>query len=282
MGRTNAMARYREMGYELQQLRENAGLSGADLAQRMGWSHAKIGRVELGQSEISIVDMIEYLGHCEIYRAQALDLLAKCRDAEACSHGYWFTPGLPDGTYSLIYHETTAATSTCYEPQTIPGLLQTESYIRAITAERWPEWDLDFAVRVRMERQEILHRRRPGQFTFFISEQALRLRVGAAVMEEQLLALTLLDALPHVTIRVVPALATFGGTFRLFTFAQHRPLVYLDANVVGGFFLEDKDYVAAYTALTSTIADSALDEERSREFMAGLAYDHDRVEEKQL
>jgi hypothetical protein len=171
----------------------------------------------------------------------------------------------------------------------ILGLLQTESYIRAMTAERYPDRDADLAVRIRLQRQEVLHRPyTPAQFTFFVSEHALRTTVGdPAVMQEQLLALTLLDTLPHLTIRVLPALATFGGAFLLFEFAKHNPLVYLDA-YVGGLFLEDKEYVDTYHDLIPVLADAALDEGQSRECIAALAYGHDRgsthnhVEEEHL
>jgi uncharacterized protein DUF5753 len=108
-----------------------------------------------------------------------------------------------------------------------------------------------------------------------------------AIMHEQLLALTLMDGLPHVSIRVVPASADFGGAFRLFQFTQHKPLVYLSGQIAG-LFLEDPEFVDPYRALLPVIADAALDKGQSREFVAGLAdeYDRgsarDRVEEEQL
>jgi hypothetical protein len=119
------------------------------------------------------------------------------------------------------------------------------------------------------------------------------MRVGhPAIMHEQLLSLLLLDGLPHVIIRVVPAKAgaqaTFGGAFRLFEYANHPPLVYLDG-AFAGLFLEDAEYVRNYRTLIPAIADIALDERQSRECLATIAGDHDReginvdhLEEKQL
>ena len=39
--------------------REAAGLSGAQLAHRVGWSPSKISRMESGQREISVIDLIQ-------------------------------------------------------------------------------------------------------------------------------------------------------------------------------------------------------------------------------
>jgi transcriptional regulator with XRE-family HTH domain len=290
MARTHAPACYRELGAELRKRREAAGLTGTELAENVGWTQTKISRIERGYLSVGTVDLLIYLAFCEVYRGQALDLLAMCRAAES-AHGYWLSshePGLEDSLCSLIYHESTANTSVSYEPETIPGLLQTENYIRAMHARRWPDDDADLAVRIRMQRQQVLHRPRPSRFTFFVNENALRLEVGdTTVLHEQMLALTLLDSLPHVTIRMVPASVTVGGAFRLFTFAAHEPLVYLDT-YSGGMFLEDKEYVDPYRELIPALAHVALDEGQSREFVATLAYDYDRgsaydrVEEEQV
>jgi transcriptional regulator with XRE-family HTH domain len=290
MGRIRAAARYRELGDKLRWRREQAGVSGAEMAEYTGWSVSKISRIELGRLELDSTDVVHYLGGCGIYRGQALDLLAEFRDAER-NHDYWLRghePGLHDTGRLLIHYERTARESISYEPQVIPGLLQIENYIRALLSERWPEEDIDFNVRLRMDRQQILHRRNPARFTFFISEQALRLVVGGgAVMQEQMLALTLIDALPHMSVRVVPQLATFGGAFRLFEFTEFAPLVYLDAYLTG-LFIEDKKYVGSYRDLIPVIMDAALSEGESRAYVANLASEYDRgsacagVEEEQL
>jgi hypothetical protein len=171
--------------------------------------------------------------------------------------------------------------------------LQTEGYIRALTAERWPHRDVEFSVEIRRDRQRILHRPSAARFMFFVHENALRMRVGhPAIMQEQLLSLLLLDGLPQVAVRVVPATAgaqaTFGGAFRVFEYANHPSLVYLDGPFAG-LFLEDAEYVAGYRRLIPAIADIALNERQSRECLATIASDHDRegtdlehVEEKQL
>jgi hypothetical protein len=285
---TFARASYRELGAELRKRREAAGLTCADLATRTGWSTAKVSRMEIGWHEISVVDLVYFVGMCGVYRAQAMDLIAMCRDAER-KLGYWLSPHeqwLEDSLGSLIYHESTANISTTYEPQLVPGLLQTEDYARArIAAEHWrsPE-DVESCVRIRMDRQRVLYPSRPAQFIFILHEQALHHTVGSApIMHEQLLNLVLLTLLEHVTVRVVPSSAgepwSFGGPFRLFEYTEHRPLVYLDAHA-SGLFLEDKDFVEPYRTLVPAFSEVALDEGQSRQLIAtrASAYDDQRSE----
>lgn len=281
MGRTNATACYRELGAELKKRRKAAGITARQVAEYTGWHHMKVSRIETGRSAIGPVDVIHYLGACGVYRAQALDLLALCRQAE--SHpGYWLRPaGLDSAFTSLIYHESTAIRSTSYEPQLIPGLLQTPAYarVRISTGPQTPG-EVDTLVKIRSDRQAILYRPCPARFVFYVHEQALRLVVGSpAIMHEQLLHIVLVAALDHVTLRIVPAEAgersVFGGPFRLLEYRDHAPLIYLD-NIRSGLFLEDRNYVDDYRHLLPNLAAVALDEGQSRKFTAELADALDR------
>jgi transcriptional regulator with XRE-family HTH domain len=279
MGRNHASACYRELGAELRKKREAAGLAGEQVARVTGWQRSKVTRVEHGQVEISLVDAIHYLAACRIFLTEAREVLNLCRDAVR-KLGYWLSPygeWLEDNLNSLIFHESTANRSISYEPMVIPGLLQTGQYARLLI-ERGPGVSreyVDATVRLREERQRILHRPQPGRFTFFIQEQALRLQVGSkAIRHEQLLKLVLMAALPNVSLRVLPATAgeraLFGGSFRLFEYRDHKPLVYL-SNATSALFLEDEAFVGDYRRLVPEIASVALPEAKSRAFIAELA-----------
>lgn len=279
MGRTNATACYRELGAQLKKRRDIAGLTGDDISRATGWHRSKVTRIEKGQTEISVVDAIHYLGGCKIFAAEAKDLLNLCTEAQR-GMGYWLsthTGWLLDSLSSLVYHESTANCSVSYEPMVIPGLLQTRRYARQRIA-RTPGFsaeDIEAAVRVREERQQILHRPSPGRFVFYLHEHALRLRVGSpAIMHEQLLKLVLLAAVPNVTVRVLPASAEeramFGGPFRLLEYREHNPLAYLD-HARFGLFLERREFVANYRQLVPRISSVALGAAESRAFIADLA-----------
>jgi len=242
--------------------------------------------------------VILYLGACGIFRVDAQDELRLCRIAEY-NQGYWLSPRgewLETSLASLIYHESTADRTIWYEPFAIPGLLQTPAYAHAKIVRHAADSSrsVDEALRIRMERKAILHRRRPAEFVFFVHEQALRTQVGgAAVMHEQLLHLVLMAALGHVILRIIPAAAGaqsgFGGPFQLFEYRKHRPLLYLDGFLTG-MFIEDGDIVGDhYRHLLPELKAIALHEGESRAFAAMLADEYDRgsppddhVEEEQL
>lgn len=229
MAQDEALACRRELGAELRKRREAAGLTGLELAHQVGWSPSRVSRVESGHLGLSEVDLIHYLAFCGVYPRDHGELLAMCRQAER-KLGYWLSPhgqGLEDSVRSLIFHEATAINSISYEPHVLPGLLQTEDYARAMVRQYGSrtERNVELCVRARMERQGILRRFSPARFTFFIHEHALRHVVGdLATMHEQLLTVVLLDGLPHVAMRVIPASASFGGAFRLLGFAKDKLL----------------------------------------------------------
>ena len=94
-----------------------------------------------------------------------------------------------------------------FEPATIPGLLQTAEYARARFAEGvllfgTPN-DIDYAVRTRMQRQELIYRR-DKRFHFVLTEAALRYRRSSLEVQlAQLDRLMSLSALPNVKLGII-------------------------------------------------------------------------------
>jgi hypothetical protein len=92
----------------------------------------------------------------------------------------------------------------------VPGLLQTESYMRANIGqmnalEPTPPSKIDRSVAVRLRRQQLLHRDPPLQYSVVLDESVLRRQVGdASVMRKQLAYLAQVAALPNVSLRVMP------------------------------------------------------------------------------
>jgi transcriptional regulator with XRE-family HTH domain len=283
----------------MRKLREAAGLTGRQIGYKTGWDPTKVSRIESGQVHIDVADLTWYLGVLRIPHDQAVPLIDLCRQAKGHC-GYWLTDHgdqVPDAMSSLIYHESTATLRSSYEPQLVPGLLQTERYARVVIGRQaaHTKADVEASVQIRLERSRVLGRR-GRRFVFYIHEHALRLAVGGAdVMHEQMIALALASSAPTVEMRVVPISAgadsALGGAFVLFEFEEHAPLVSLDTSVATSFWLEDRDYVASYGELMADLADIAKSVEESRSFVAALADEYDRgsstdvlhrVEEEQL
>jgi hypothetical protein len=106
-------------------------------------------------------------------------------------------------------YEANARVIRWWEPQHIPGLLQTPEYAAAIY-EDWLRGDPDeikSSVELRMQRQAILEREDPPppECWFLIGEDALHNQIGTeAVMAGQLEHLLELSRRPHVNIQIIP------------------------------------------------------------------------------
>jgi hypothetical protein len=96
-----------------------------------------------------------------------------------------------------------------WSPMVIPGLLQTESYMRALfEGEGNPLDQIDRLVSARMERQSIIG---PVHVTAIISQQVLQRLVGSAsVMAEQCAHLVNLVERSGVALHVVPEGTNMG------------------------------------------------------------------------
>jgi hypothetical protein len=268
MGSRIGPAQARELAEELRSQREFREVPAHVLAKRLGWSPSKLSRVEHGLAPISELDVVRYGANIGETAEWVDGLLQLCRDPGA--PGYW----LSNRAHTLIFHESTAASSTSYDPIVVPGLLQTQEYATALIGpDQW------WLVTIRMERQLALQNR---SFEFFIHEQALRLPVGDnQVMNEQLLKLALVAGQPNISIRVVPAAlgarSVHGGSFVLFRYDLHDPLVYLEHRFMG-FFLDGEEHVANFADNVSSLSETALSSAESREMLAALASDFDRPE----
>ncbi|WP_390898306.1 DUF5753 domain-containing protein [Streptomyces angustmyceticus] len=86
--------------------------------------------------------------------------------------------------------EEEAVSLYAYECRAIPGLLQPESYIRAIFDRRLPpltEEEIEAQVTARLERQKLLGERPNTTFSFVIEEALLLRRMGGVEVTRQLI-----------------------------------------------------------------------------------------------
>ncbi|WP_436493097.1 helix-turn-helix domain-containing protein [Actinokineospora sp. HUAS TT18] len=276
----------RELGMMLREQRNAAGLTLVQLSARVGHPVPTLFRMETGErGNTSEVDVVHYLAACGAGRREVrrlTDFFREVRD----QRGYWICPNsqwISDSLRSLILHEATADRFASYDPEVIPGLLQTEPYIRSLFADfDLPDDEMDALVDIRVERQRIMFRQNPARFTFFIHERVLRMALGdCQIMTEQLRMLLMFGEHRHIGIRVVPSAARgkvlFGGTFKYLGYRRHKPLVCLDATM-GTLFLEDPKYVDPFRALLPNIANVALPVGESRALIAKLADEYDRAE----
>src|ERR1700721_1902952 len=142
------------LGNQLRRLREGRGISAQEAARAIRGSESKISRIELGRNairEIDVLDLLTFYGVGAVEREQLLNLAE-----QANRPGWWhrFNDILPDWFQFYVGLEEAATSIRVYEPQFIPGLLQTPRYTAAVlTMCDIPLGEAERHVILRKERQ---------------------------------------------------------------------------------------------------------------------------------
>lgn len=201
----------------LKKAREATGLTQAQVATALDWSPSKVIRIENGKIRVSPSDVRILAQHYEVDAEEQEHLISMARAARLPS---WWEPyrtvASPDFLTYLTY-ETSAPIIRNFEPNLIPGLLQTEEY--AYTLLKGLEETQDKAdehLQLRLERQARVMRPDggPGMW-FIIDESVLRRTVGdAGVMRRQIENLLQLNEMENVHIMYVPFSAGIYPLFR--------------------------------------------------------------------
>ncbi|GAA0323265.1 helix-turn-helix transcriptional regulator [Actinoallomurus spadix] len=212
-------------GDELRFHREQAGLTQEGLGRAIHMSPSMVAMVETGRR----APRIEFIRACDQVLGTNGSLARLWKRIIKHSYLEWFRP--------FVEVESEATEMLEYEPQAVPGLLQTEDYARAqLRAGRPRDTDeeIEKHVAARMSRQEILTRNDPPFLWVVLDEAVLRRPVGgAAVMRDQLTRLVHASRSPHIVLQVLPfAVGAHPGTngmMILFTLPDESKLVYAEA-----------------------------------------------------
>ncbi|OLT10890.1 hypothetical protein BJF79_25315 [Actinomadura sp. CNU-125] len=150
-----------------------------------------------------------------------------------------------------------------WQPNIVPGLLQTEDYARTLLGA-------EETLRARMARQEIIMRDTPPPVSMIalLSDHVLNNIVGSRkIMQAQLEHLLTMGSLPNVTIQVVlneeGVPAGQGGSFVLATMKDRSEIAYLETAVRGITTDEPRDIVGLARTLDA-LRGSALPTSMSR------------------
>jgi Domain of unknown function (DUF5753) len=184
---------------------------------------------------------------------------------------------VPDWLKTFIGLEGLAESEFVFEPIIIPGLLQTEEYAAAVTANT-PRLRADYGERfvgLRMARtRRLINHERPLQLHAIITEGALRLSVGDLQMRQaQLRHLLAMAERPTVTIQVIrpeDGLHTaLTGQFVVLGFENVRSIGYVELHD-GALYLQEPGQVGTYTMVAQDLQRVALCAERSISFIQSM------------
>ncbi|HEY8454334.1 MAG TPA: helix-turn-helix transcriptional regulator [Actinopolymorphaceae bacterium] len=244
------------LGARLRRLREAKGITREAAGETIRASGAKISRLELGRvgfKERDIADLLALYGVEDPGERETFLSLAR----QANARGWWQQYGdlLPSWFETYLGLEQSASLIRGYEPQFVPGLLQTEDYAREVIllahhGERAD--DISRRVALRMRRQEALTREEPLTLWAVIDEAALRRPIGGtSVLRAQLEHLIKLVQWPNITVQVLPyevgGHAAAGGPFTILRFQEPDlpDIVYLE-QLTSALYLEKRSDVEQY------------------------------------
>ncbi|WP_108988444.1 helix-turn-helix domain-containing protein [Streptomyces coelicoflavus] len=272
------------VGVQLAGFREDAGLSQDQAARAVGFSGAKLSRIESGKgrnppTEHDVRALLERYG-TDAYEASVLLKLLR----RAGEPGWWQRYDkrlMPEWFDRLVGLQEAAATIRTFEIQYVPGLLQTEAYTAAVVERGLPNapaGEVRRRVELRKRRAELLGRADAPQLWAIIDESVLLRVLGSReVMREQLDHLVTMAKEPHVTLQIVPLDVTNASapaipvTYLRFGGADLPDVVYLE-HIGSANFLEDRDETEQYRVALDRLADEALTPreslDRLRETMA--------------
>lgn len=279
----------RYIGRRFTVLRNQAGLTQDQAADALQRGRATIGRIEDGDERVRFRD-IDVKAMLDLYQAPQEDgelllaLTAETRNGRKKSwwHDYTET-ALPDWFELYVLLEDNAQTIRQYEPELIPGLLQTRAYAEHVMSTPGgylDEGEVQRRVNVRLERQSLLTRPRAPYLDVILNEAVLhRLVGGAAVMAEQLGHLLEVTQRTNAAVRILPWSAGVHGGMAASAFAildfptgphsseqMEPPLAYVDT-LTGAMYLNKHGEVSAYRLVWDDLGKRALDGPSSREMI---------------
>lgn len=258
----------RQLRVELVRQRQRAGLAPADAAGTLDWPVERLQRIEAGVAGASVADVHALL--CAYRSAtDVVDELVQL--ARVIRERRWwndYRQSLTRDYQQFIGYEAEAVRLRQFHPTIVPGLLQTEDYIRAlvpgVALQPMAPEQVQALVAVRLRRQrEILHGDNPRELSVVIDEGALhRLVGGAGTMAAQLDHLVAMQAHPQVSIAVLPfsigGHAGMQGAFHIMELAGDDEFVLFLETGYGNVARTDPTEVAPYRARLTAMWEQSL------------------------
>lgn len=272
--------RRRRLAFELRRLREGANISPDAVIQELEFSRSKLSRIEAGRSGVSANDL---RAMCQLYGVNGAVLTGLLELArESRKHGWWqvYADSMPSWLQSYVGLELEAASLSNYEAELVPGLLQTERYVRALHEEAIGEKcgeEVERRVKIRLARQAVLSEDDPPRFGAVLNEAVLHRAVGCPeIMLDQLSHLVEMSQRDNVDIQILPFKAgahpAMSGSFMLIGFdeATDADIVCLD-NQTSCLFIEKEDEIERYRLAFNRLRAKALDSTASMTLIRRVA-----------
>nr|WP_202499254.1 helix-turn-helix transcriptional regulator [Streptomyces sp. SID5476] len=246
-------------GAFVQALREHHGYTRERFAPLVRFSVHTVASIELGRRMAD-----------EVFVERADEVLGSTGALVRAARHVSRQPGLASWFRRWAKLEAQAISLCTYECRLVPGLLQPESYVRALCDEDvppLPDEELEALVAARMQRQRLFRDKPRTTFDFIVEESVVMRRLGGADVCRALLdRLLAASELRNVTLQIMPARtehhACLAGPIRLLETPDTQRYAYSEGQE-SGRLIADKKEVAKLSLRYARLRSQALSPQES-------------------
>ncbi|MFJ6563902.1 Scr1 family TA system antitoxin-like transcriptional regulator [Streptomyces sp. NPDC091412] len=241
-------------GSRVRRLRTAAGPTQAELGARTHVVSSRITQIERASGAKPTLRL-----------ARALDAALGADNLLVELWPYVYREAFPDWSRAFMTHSERAVSIREYAAHVVPGLLQTETYARAVLSVGRTlnnQEQLEERITARLERQERLSAPGRPELWVILDEAVLRRPVGGqTVMREQLERLLEVASESHVTVQVLPfdqgEHDAMGGSLTVLTMPDESEVAYTEGAHYGQL-IEDSAEVRSFTLTYDRLRAAAL------------------------
>jgi transcriptional regulator with XRE-family HTH domain len=271
---TSPTVRQRELGKRLRNLRQQHNFTVEAVAEKLMCSATKISRLETAARRPSLRDVRDLCALYGVDESVAAELMSLARGAREPG---WWTKYEDVNLDPYLGLEQVATAITSYTTYSMPALLQTEAYTRAIIKGIAPKMDpgiFEQRVAVRMRRQQVLEDEGRPHYHVLLDEAVMRRHIGGPViMAAQFEKVLEAEKQSKVTVQVIPfnigVNAAQDSNFVLLEFDEKpdlSPMVFVEG-LTANQYLERVADIVRYKEAIRYLADSALSPADSIKFI---------------
>lgn len=271
---TSPTVRQRELGKRLRNLRQQHNFTVEAVAEKLMCSGTKISRLETAARRPSLRDVRDLCALYGVDESISAELMSLARGAREPG---WWTKYEDVNLDPYLGLEQVATAITSYTTYSLPALLQTEGYTRAIIKGIAPKMDpgiFEQRVAVRMRRQQVLEEEGRPHYHVLLDEAVMHRHIGGPViMAAQFEKVLEAEKQGKVTVQVIPfnigVNAAQDSNFVLLEFDEKpdlSPMVFVEG-LTANQYLERVADIVRYKEAIRHLADSALSPADSIKFI---------------
>lgn len=260
---------------QLRHLREQAGMTGKELAARLGWLNSKVSKIERGKQTPTDDDVIAWTQATEAPSERAEELRDQLRDLriEQIAWRRQVREGHRRRQEEDQRSEADASVIRALDTAAVPGLLQTPEYARWIFRSQAellqvPADDIEESVRARMERQRVLYEPDKTIEILMLDSVLTHPVCPPAALAGQIDRLTTVVGLPNVRFGIIPAVRLPHVPWHGFWIVDDTVYIELVSEEIR---VKDPDQVAIYRRMLDALWTVAVEGDDARALLLRLA-----------